>query len=73
VCDSCGGTLIQREDDRPEAVRVRMEAYETSTKPLAEYYEKAGKLVRIPADGKPEVIFERTLEALHAAGSAAAT
>lgn len=64
ICDHCSGKLYQREDDRPEAIRVRMEAYETSTAPLAEFYRRRGLLVSIAADGAPEKIFERTCEAL---------
>jgi adenylate kinase len=64
VCDQCGGKLYQREDDRPEAIRVRMEAYEKSTAPLADYYRKQGLLVSIVAEGTPEEIFEQTLKAL---------
>ena len=64
VCDHCAGSLIQREDDRAEAVRVRMEAYDRSTKPLIEYYRERGLLLTIPADGKPEEIYHRTLAAL---------
>jgi len=64
ICDHCGGKLYQREDDRREAIRVRMEAYETSTAPLAEFYQQRGLLVSIPADGAPETILERTCEAL---------
>jgi adenylate kinase len=60
VCDHCGGTLFQREDDRPEAVKVRMEAYQKSTKPLIDYYRERGLLVTIPADGSPEEIYQRT-------------
>ena len=41
ICDHCGGKLYQREDDRPEAIRVRMDAYEKSTAPLIEYYKAA--------------------------------
>jgi len=37
ICDQCGGRLFQREDDRPEAIEVRMEAYEWSTAPLIEF------------------------------------
>lgn len=66
VCDHCGGKLFQREDDRPEAIRVRMEAYERSTAPLAEFYRQRGLLVSIPADGSPDEIFERSLECLKA-------
>jgi adenylate kinase len=64
ICDHCGGKLYQREDDRPESVRVRMEAYERSTAPLVEFYQKRNLLVAIAADGSPEEIFKRTLAAL---------
>jgi adenylate kinase len=66
VCDHCGGKLVQREDDRPEAVRVRMDTYERSTAPLADYYRQRGLLVSIPANGTPEEIFARTETALAA-------
>jgi len=67
VCDHCGGQLYQREDDRPESIRVRMEAYERSTAPLADYYRKRKLLVSISAEGTPEDIFKRTLGAFKAA------
>lgn len=66
VCDHCGGQLIQREDDRPESVRVRMEAYNRSTAPLTEYFQKQGLLVQVDAHGTPEEIFQRTLKLLGA-------
>jgi len=65
VCDHCGKKLQQREDDRPEAVRVRMEAYEKSTRPLADYYRQRGLLVTVAAEGTPEVIYQRTIAALN--------
>ena len=64
ICDHCGSGLYQREDDRPESIRVRMEAYEKSTAPLAAFYRQKGLLVSVVADGTPEQIFERTLVAL---------
>ncbi len=66
VCDHCGGKLCQREDDRPESIRVRMEAYERSTAPLADFYRRRNLLVPIMADGTPEAIFERSIAALNA-------
>jgi len=66
VCDHCGAKLYQREDDRPEAIRVRMEAYEHSTAPLIEYYRNKGLLVSISADGAPEEIYQRSVAALNA-------
>ena len=64
VCDHCGGKLYQREDDRPESIRVRMEAYERSTAPLADFYRRRKLLLPISAEGSPEAIFKRTLDAL---------
>jgi adenylate kinase len=60
VCDQCGGKLFQREDDRPEAVKVRMEAYHHSTKPLIDFYQQRGLLITIAAEGTPEEIYKRT-------------
>ncbi len=65
VCDHCGGSLYQREDDRPEAIRNRMEVYQKSTKPLIDFYQQRGVLVTIEAEGTPEEIYERTLVALN--------
>lgn len=64
VCDVCGGGLIQRDDDRPAAVRVRMEAYAASTAPLIDYYQQRGLLITVPAYGSADAIFERTIAAL---------
>lgn len=64
ICDHCGKALIQREDDRPESVRVRMQAYETSTAPLTEFYRKRDLLRSIFAEGTPEEICGRALVAL---------
>jgi len=63
-CDRCGGKLFQREDDRPESIKVRLEAYERSTAPLREFYEKSGLLRKIEATGAPEEICNRTLAAI---------
>jgi adenylate kinase len=64
VCDHCGAKLLEREDDRPDAVRVRMEVYESSTKPLIDYYHQRGLLIIIKSEGTPETICRRTIAAL---------
>jgi adenylate kinase len=64
VCDHCGSPLFQREDDRPEAVRVRMDVYERSTTPLIEFYRRKNLLLSIAAEGSPEEICNRAMEAL---------
>lgn len=63
-CDLCHGTLFQREDDRPEAIRVRLDTYERSTAPLIDFYRELGFLVQVSAIGSPEEIYERTLSLL---------
>jgi adenylate kinase len=65
ICDHCGGKLIQREDDRPEAIRVRMAAYEESTRPLMEFYQKRGLLVTIASAKTPDETFQRTMKMLN--------
>jgi adenylate kinase len=64
VCDHCSGVLYQREDDQPESIVVRLEAYERSTAPLIEFYRRAGLLTLVIATGEPEQICARTLVAL---------
>jgi adenylate kinase len=57
ICDVCGGVLYQREDDKPEAIKVRLEVYETRTAPLVSYYQAKGLLCNVPAEGLPEEVF----------------
>jgi adenylate kinase len=66
VCDKCGGELFLRDDDKPETVRVRMEAYERSTKPLSDYYAAKGLLLELQADGTADEIAQRTVAELGA-------
>jgi len=65
ICDHCGSALIQREDDRPESIKVRLAAYEQSTAPLIAFYRNLGLLLSIPATGSPEQICARSLVALN--------
>ena len=44
VCDTCGGKLTQRGDDRLETVRDRLAVYHSQTEPLLDFYKKRGKL-----------------------------
>ncbi len=53
VCRQCGGEMYQRNDDKPEAVRRRLEVYQQQTKPLIEYYRESERLVAI--DGTHEI------------------
>jgi adenylate kinase len=60
VCDSCGSALVQRDDDRPEVIRKRLEVYHKQTAPLADFYHAQGKLRSIDANRSPEEV-ERQL------------
>lgn len=64
ICDKCGGTLYQREDDRPESIRVRMAAYTKNAAPLKAFYRRRNLLVPVESAGTPEETFKRTLDAL---------
>lgn len=60
----CGGELIQREDDYPEAIKTRLSLYHQITSPLVEAMEKEGILVRINGERPIEVISKELLEKL---------
>jgi adenylate kinase len=63
-CDACGGELIQREDDKPEAIRTRLHAYATTCEPVLEFYRRQGLLREIDAAGDPEAVFVHTREVI---------
>jgi adenylate kinase len=56
VCDVCGGELIMRTDDAPEAIRKRLQVYSETTSPLLAYYEKKGILSMVDASQSVEAI-----------------
>ena len=64
VCDVCGSELQQRKDDTVEQLKVRMEAYESSTKPVIDYYDQKGVVTHIDAAQAPEKVFEDIKKAL---------
>ena len=66
MCDHCGERLLQREDDRPQSIAVRLEAYERSTAPLIQFYSHLGLLVSVLAAGSPNEICDNTITALDA-------
>ena len=53
ICDRCGDTLVQRQDDRPDTVRERLSVYHEQTEPLKSYYAAAGKLFVV--EGQEEI------------------
>ena len=64
VCDKCGGTLVQRKDDRPETVLERLAVYHEQTEPLKGYYKSTGKLRVVEGLSSVEEITALTIKAL---------
>ena len=54
VCSVCGGQVIQRADDQPEAIRSRLEVYERDTAPLLDFYRERGLLVSVDGSRAPD-------------------
>jgi adenylate kinase len=64
VCDECGGELIQRKDDTVEQLKVRMDEYEKSTKPVIDFYEARGVVKHVNAAQAKDQVFAVIQEAL---------
>lgn len=64
VCDRCGAALFQREDDREEAIRNRLETYKKQTEPLIQYYRERGKLVTVNGEKEISQVFDEIGAAL---------
>src|SRR5262249_4577945 len=65
VCDKCGGALMRRKDDDPEAIRTRLRVYDAETAPVLEWYKRNGdKVVIINAVGAVDDVTSRALKAL---------
>ncbi len=56
-CDKCGGELFQRDDDKEETIRKRLEVYKAQTEPLIDYYSKKGILKSVEGTGSIDEIF----------------
>ena len=63
-CDDCGGELFQRDDDREETIRHRLDVYQQQTQPLIAFYADEGILLGVDATGPVEEITDRALSAL---------
>jgi len=63
-CDECGGELYQREDDKPETVRRRLQVYRDETAELVEFYRREGLLVEISGEGGVEEVYGSLVVAL---------
>ena len=70
TCSNCGGDVIQRTDDYPEAIRTRLMNYERDTEPLLSFYGSRGLLVTVNGDQKPEEVTDEIMKAVHERGLA---
>jgi len=69
TCEKCGGRLVRRKDDEPEAIRNRLEVYRTQTAPVIDWYgDQKMKVLKINADGPVDEVTSRALDALAEAG-----
>ncbi|MFD0883496.1 adenylate kinase [Streptosporangium algeriense] len=64
ICDACGGRLYQRDDDKEETIRHRLEVYQEQTAPLVSFYAQERILVGVDATGPVEEVTQRAMEAL---------
>ena len=58
ACDRCGETLVQRSDDKREAIETRLKVYEEQTAPLIQYYAHRRLLSELDASGSVDEVFE---------------
>ncbi len=59
VCDQDGSRLIQRDDDKEETIRRRLQVYHSQTEPLIDYYDRAGQLRRFDGTRDPDEVHAR--------------
>lgn len=66
TCENCGGDVVHRADDTPDAINRRLDLYESQTAPLIEFYGLTGRLVEIDGVGSPDEVFLRATSAVDA-------
>lgn len=64
VCDNCGGEVIQRADDTPEAIKKRLDLYERETAPLISWYQERGLLIEVDGLGSADQVSARLVKAI---------
>ena len=63
-CDKCDGILYQRDDDKPETIRQRLDVYSNQTSPLITFYSEKGLVQTIDGTGKIDEVKERMFSVL---------
>ncbi|MEM4259757.1 MAG: adenylate kinase [Candidatus Woesearchaeota archaeon] len=68
ICDKCEGKLLQREDDKPEAIKKRLKIYNEQTTPLKDYYRNEGLLIEIDATQSIDEVFKSIINEIDNTG-----
>jgi len=66
ICDNCQGVLYQRSDDNESTIRNRLEVYNKESAPLINYYNSAGKLKSLNADGEAGIVLDEMAQLIQA-------
>ena len=61
-CDRCGAGLVQRPDDSPDSISVRLDVYDNDTKPVLDYYRQHSLYQQVSGEGPADQIFEMLTE-----------
>lgn len=64
ICDKCGRELIHRPDDKPEAIKIRLDEFHEQTEPVIDFYEKKGLLLRVNGEQPIDKVFEDVVKGL---------
>ena len=64
VCDSCGGELVLRPDDRESVIRERLRVYRDQTQPLVDYYRTKGRYGEVDASGAIQEVFDSIIQTM---------
>lgn len=66
ICEVCGGDVMYRADDTPDAINRRLDLYEQQTSPLIHYYQAMGRLTVVDGVASPDEVFVRLTNAVEA-------
>jgi adenylate kinase len=64
ICEHCGGDVVQRDDDKPEAIRTRLDLYESQTAPLIDHYRGENLLFQVDGSAPMDDVFNRIVVAI---------
>ena len=58
VCDKCAGKVVQRPDDEPKSIAVRLDVYDKNTQPVLDYFRERDLYCKVNGLGAPDEIFD---------------